>query len=81
MRRIALQTAVGGIVLSIIGMGFAVFGLLPPVAGALCQEAIDVLAIANALRVGLQRRPLRDLPGPEGACVGPDGLEPPTSSL
>ena len=63
MRRIALQTAVGGIVLSLIGMALAVVGLLPPVAGALSQEAIDVLAIANALRVGLQRRPLRDLPG------------------
>lgn len=62
MRRIALQTAVGGIVLSLIGMALAVVGLLPPVAGALSQEAIDVLAIANALRVGLQRRPLRDLP-------------------
>ncbi len=63
MRRIALQTAIGGILLSLIGMALAVVGLLPPVAGALSQEAIDVLAIANALRVGLQRRPLRDLPG------------------
>ena len=81
MRRIALQTAIGGIVLSVIGMVLAVVGLLPPVAGALSQEIIDVLAIANALRVGLQRRPLRDLPVSEGVYVGPDGLEPPTSSL
>jgi heavy metal translocating P-type ATPase len=62
MRRIALQTAIGGIVLSVIGMALAVVGLLPPIAGAIGQEAIDVLAIANALRVGLHRRPLRDLP-------------------
>ncbi len=28
----------------------AAFGLLPPVAGALLQEAIDVAVILNALR-------------------------------
>lgn len=64
MRRIALQTAIGGIALSVIGMLLAVVGALPPVAGALAQEAIDVLAIANALRVGLVRRPLGDMPSP-----------------
>jgi P-type E1-E2 ATPase len=62
MRRIALQSAIGGIALSVIGMGLAVAGLLPPVAGAIGQELIDVLAIANALRVGLVRRPLGDMP-------------------
>lgn len=62
MRRIALQSALGGIGLSVIGMGLAVVGLLPPVAGAIGQEAIDILAIANALRVGLVRRPLSDVP-------------------
>lgn len=62
MRRIALQSAIGGIVLSVIGMGLAVFGLLPPVAGAIGQELIDLLAIANALRVGLVRHPLGDMP-------------------
>lgn len=60
MRRIALQTAVGGIALSVIGMGLAVFGLLPPVAGAIAQEVIDLLAIANATRVGLTRKSLSD---------------------
>lgn len=60
MRRIALQTAIGGIVASVIGMGLAVAGLLPPLAGAISQEVIDVLAILNATRVGLTRRPMSD---------------------
>jgi cation transport ATPase len=42
MRRIALQSAVGGIALSLVGMGFAAAGLLAPVAGAIAQEAIDL---------------------------------------
>lgn len=50
-RKIALQSAVGGMVLSIIGMGFAAAGLLSPVAGAIIQEIIDVMAIINALRL------------------------------
>jgi heavy metal translocating P-type ATPase len=60
MRTIALQSAVGGMALSVIGMGFAAAGLLPPVAGALVQEAIDVLAIVNALRTTLAPRVLTD---------------------
>ncbi len=60
MRRIALQTAIGGIVLSSIGMVLAVIGLLPPIAGAIMQEAIDVLAILNATRVAMARRPMSD---------------------
>lgn len=51
MRRIALQSAMGGILLSCIGMGFAAAGMITPVAGALIQELIDVLAILNALRL------------------------------
>jgi len=50
MRRIALQSALGGMLLSILGMGAAAFGLLTPVAGALAQELIDLLAVLNALR-------------------------------
>lgn len=50
MRRIALQSAVGGMALSIVGMIAAAYGMLPPVAGALVQEGIDVFAVANALR-------------------------------
>ena len=53
MRTIALQSAVGGMALSVVGMFFAAFGYLPPVAGALTQEAIDVLAVVNALRAAL----------------------------
>jgi len=60
MRSIALQSAVGGMALSIIGMIFAAFGYLPPVAGALFQEVIDVLAVANALRVALPPKALTD---------------------
>jgi len=60
MRRIALQSAVGGIVLSMIGMVMAVMGMLPPLLGAIAQEAIDLLAILNAARVVAVRRPLAD---------------------
>jgi cation transport ATPase len=50
MRRIALQSAVGGMALSIGGMALAAAGYLSPVAGAIAQEVIDVVAILNALR-------------------------------
>jgi heavy metal translocating P-type ATPase len=49
-RRIALQSAVTGMGLSLVAMGFAAVGLLPPAIGALLQEAIDVAVILNALR-------------------------------
>jgi len=52
-RTIALQSAVGGMLLSVVGMGFAVAGLLPPLAGAICQEIIDLAAVLNALRITL----------------------------
>lgn len=60
MRSIALQSAVGGMVLSAAGMIFAALGFLPPVAGAISQELIDVLAIANALRAALPPTTLVD---------------------
>ena len=50
MRTIGLQSAIGGMTLSIVGMIIAAFGFLPPVAGAISQEVIDVLAIMNSLR-------------------------------
>jgi heavy metal translocating P-type ATPase len=50
LRQVALQSAIGGMLLSGVGMGFAAFGVLTPVAGALAQEAIDVVAVLNALR-------------------------------
>lgn len=50
-RRIALQSIGVGLGLSVIAMLVAAWGYLPPVAGALVQEAIDVAVILNALRV------------------------------
>ncbi len=61
MRRIALQSALGGMCLSVVGMGFAAAGLLSPVAGALLQEAIDALAILWALRLSWQGRIKTDM--------------------
>lgn len=60
MRRIALESAVGGMILSVVGMLIAATGNLPPVAGALAQEFIDVFAIANALRAAITPESLRD---------------------
>jgi heavy metal translocating P-type ATPase len=50
LRHVALQSAVGGMLLSIIGMAFAAGGWLTPVAGAVAQEGIDLVAVLNALR-------------------------------
>jgi heavy metal translocating P-type ATPase len=47
---IARQSVLAGIGLSIAGMAAAALGYLPPVQGALMQEAIDVAVILNALR-------------------------------
>jgi len=60
MRSIALQSAVGGMALSIGGMVLAAMGFLSPVAGAIAQEVIDVLAVVNALRVAIPPRTLTD---------------------
>ena len=51
MRKIAMQSAVGGMLFSFAGMGFAAAGLISPVMAALLQEIIDVVAILNALRL------------------------------
>lgn len=61
MRFIALQSAVGGMTLSFIGMAFAATGHLSPVGGAVAQEVIDVLAVLNALRAALPPRVIHDL--------------------
>lgn len=53
MRRIALQSALGGMALSVVGMAAAALGLLPPIYGAVAQEAIDLAAVLNALRVAM----------------------------
>ena len=47
---IAKQSVVAGLALSLGAMVVAAFGYLPPVAGALVQEGIDVAVILNALR-------------------------------
>ena len=47
---IARQSVLVGIGLSVTAMGFAAFGLIVPILGALLQEAIDVAVILNALR-------------------------------
>lgn len=47
---IALGSIKWGIGLSVVGMIFASFGLIPPIIGAFLQEAIDVAVILNALR-------------------------------
>lgn len=61
MRTIALQSAVGGMALSIIGMMFAAAGYLSPVSGAILQEVIDVLAVLNALRAAFPPKVIHDL--------------------
>ena len=61
MRSIALQSAVGGMALSVIGMAFAATGLLSPVGGAISQEVIDVLAVLNALRAAIPPAVIHDL--------------------
>jgi heavy metal translocating P-type ATPase len=60
LRSIVLESAVGGMALSLVGMGIAAAGYLPPVAGAIVQEVIDVLAVVNALRVAFPPKTLTD---------------------
>jgi P-type E1-E2 ATPase len=61
MRTIALQSAIGGMVLSLAGMMFAATGHLNPVAGAISQEIIDVLAVLNALRAAFPPKVISDI--------------------
>jgi heavy metal translocating P-type ATPase len=61
-RNIAAQSALGGMLLSIIGMGFAATGYISPVMGAILQECIDILAIVNSLRLAFGTRIKIDLP-------------------
>jgi len=56
MRRIALESAVGGMALSILGMAAAAFGYLPPIGGAVAQEIIDLAAVLNAGRAAVPPR-------------------------
>jgi hemerythrin-like domain-containing protein len=63
-RHIAVQSAVVGMGLSLVAMGVAAFGWLPPAAGALLQEGIDVAVILNSLRA-LRGDPAVDVELPE----------------
>jgi heavy metal translocating P-type ATPase len=59
-RMIAIQSVAMGMGMSLVAMLVATTGALPPVAGALLQEAIDVIVIVNALRAltgGLEKLP------------------------
>ena len=69
MRGIALVSAVGGMGLSLIGMGAASFGLITPIQGAVAQEVIDLLSILNSLRMILPTGSLTDFETP------PDSLK------
>ncbi len=60
MRRIALQSAIGGMVLSSLGMIAAAFGYLPPLWGAIGQEVIDLIVVLNAVRASIPSRVLQD---------------------
>jgi len=60
MRSIALQSAVAGMGLSILGMVAAVLGYLPPIQGVIAQEIIDLLVVLNAVRVALTTGDLSD---------------------
>ena len=60
MRRIALESALGGMALSMIGMAAAAAGWLPAIGGAVGQEVIDLVAVLNAVRAAVPIRELRD---------------------
>jgi heavy metal translocating P-type ATPase len=60
MRSIALQSALGGMAASVLGMIAAALGFLPALEGAILQEIIDFVAVVNAVRVALPIRTLAD---------------------
>ena len=64
-RHIAVQSAVVGMSLSLLAMVIAALGWLPPAAGALLQEGIDVAVILNALRA-LRGNPATEVVLPAG---------------
>jgi heavy metal translocating P-type ATPase len=69
-RSIALQSVLVGMGLSLAAMIVAAFGYLPPLAGALFQEAIDVAVILNALRALTPGSPMTPAISP-GGSAGP----------
>ena len=69
-RRIALESVLFGMGASFVAMGFAAFGYLPPVGGALLQEGIDVVAIAIALRALMPEHERRGAPAISDTLAG-----------
>ena len=67
-QRIALQSVLAGMGMSLAAMGVAAVGLLPAVWGALLQEGIDVAVILNALRA-LRSRSMTASLGPEDVAL------------
>jgi soluble P-type ATPase len=68
-RRIAVQSVAVGMTLSALAMVVAALGWLPPTAGAVAQEGIDLVAILNALRAVRTPKDRNQLAG-EGATLG-----------
>jgi heavy metal translocating P-type ATPase len=64
---IALQSIIAGIGFSALAMAIAALGFLPPIAGALTQEVIDLAVILNALRALSPGRAARSRKMPEKA--------------
>jgi heavy metal translocating P-type ATPase len=60
MRTIALQSALGGMAVSIAAMAIAAGGYLTPVEGAILQEVIDLAAVLNAVRAAMPPKYLSD---------------------
>lgn len=69
MKRIAMTSAAGGMLLSAIGMGAASLGYLAPIEGAILQEFIDLLSILNSLRMILPTAPLSDFTPPASTAA------------
>lgn len=62
-RKIILQSAIGGMIFSIVGMILASFGMVSPAEGAIAQQIIDAVAIINALRLTFVKNIHSDLEG------------------
>jgi heavy metal translocating P-type ATPase len=60
-RKIALQSAIGGMGLSVVGMFLAAGGIINPASAALLQEVIDIVAILNALRLTFSKSVSSDI--------------------
>jgi heavy metal translocating P-type ATPase len=60
MMRIALQSALGGMAVSAVGMFAAASGWLPPVQGAILQEIVDAGAVLNAVRMAFPAESFTD---------------------